>query len=429
MGFGSIARLFRREKLPARLRYEQAREILESHSQSMKRELAARSDAPPETLYFMAEDKDPEIRALVAANMATPIQADELLQGDENDEVRLELARKIARIVPTLNAEESLALRERCIALLERLARDELPRVRAIVAEEAAHCTTIPKRLIARLAQDAELAVCGPVLQYSMLLSTEDLVEIIATTRIEGAIAAVARRADLNEAVSDAIVASLDISAIAQLLANTEARISEETLEKVVSQAVAIEEWHQGLVIRPELSVRAIKRIATFASRALIEELSRKHNLDEETQMFLKTRVRERIESEDNGEKARRDMIEAVTQAHAGNALGDDVVIHAASLRQKKAVVLALSLLSRVGEGVVERVMDVKSARGIAALCWKSGLSMRTALAIQTFIAGVPREDLVLPRHGTDYPMDAEEMRWYLQYFGAADTPDETQLF
>jgi len=423
MGFGSIARLFRRGKLPEALRYEQAREILASHSQSMKRELAARSDAPPETLYFMAEDKDPEIRALVAANKSTPIQADELLQGDENDDVRIELARKISRIVPDLNTEESRALQERCIALLERLARDELPRVRAIVAEEVAHCTTIPKRLIARLANDAELAVCGPVLQYSLLLSTEDLVELIATTRIEGAIAAIARRSNLNEAVSDAIVASLDVSAVAQLLANTEARISEETLEKVVAQAVAIEEWHEGLVIRPELSVRAIKRIATFASRALIDELAAKHKLDEETQLFLKAQVRERIEKKDDDENACRHAIETVNQAHGKNRLGDDVVIHAASLRQRKAVVLALSLLSGVGERVVERVLDVKSARGIAALCWKSGLSMRTALAIQTFIAGIAREDLVLPRHGIDYPMDAEEMRWYLQYFGAVDTP------
>lgn len=424
MRLGSLAKLFGREKLPERLRYEQAREILESHSRSMKRELAARTDAPPETLYFMAGDDDPNIRSLVAANPSTPIQADELLQGDESDEVRAELARKIGRLVPGLDVQESRALRERCIALLERLARDELPRVRAIVAEEIARCETIPKRLVSRLAHDAELAVCGPVLQYSMLLSNEDLVEIIATTRIEGAIAAIARRSTVSEEVSDAIVASLDVPAVAQLLANTEANISDETLEKIISQAAAIEEWHEPLVIRPELSMRAVKRIATFVSRALIDDLAARHKLDGETQITLKAQVKHRIDNADDNEKSKRETIEAVKAAYERQTLNDEMVINAASMRNKSAVVLALSLLSGVSARVIERVMDVKSARGIAALCWKSGLAMRTALAIQTFTIGIPREDLVLPRHGTDYPMEVEEMRWYLQYFGAVDVPE-----
>jgi uncharacterized protein (DUF2336 family) len=422
MRLGSLAKLFGRGRLPERLRYEEAREILESHSASMKRELASREDAPPETLYYMAGDEDPEVRTLVASNRSTPVQANELLQGDECDEVRAELARKIARILPDMEEEEQRALRERCIALLERLARDELPRVRAIVAEEVAHCTTIPKRLIARLAQDSELAVCGPVLQYSPLLSGENLIEIIATTRIEGAIAAIARRKNLDEDVSDAVVASLDVSAVAQLLANPEAKLREETLEKIISQAAGIEDWHGPLVIRPELSARAIKRIATFVSRALIDELARTHQLNEETQIFLKARAKERIEKEDNSEKTQQDAIVIIQEAHARRALTDEVVTSAASLHQTRAVTLALSLLSGVDENVIQHVIGTKSGRGITALCWKAGLSMRTALAIQTFVAIVPREELMLPRQGIDYPLDVEEMRWYLHYFGAIES-------
>jgi hypothetical protein len=43
---------------------------------------------------------------------------------------------------------------------------------------------------------------------------------------------------------------------------------------------------------------------------------------------------------------------------------------------------------------------------------------MRTALAIQTYVVRVPKANLVLPREGIAYPMDEDEMRWHLQYFG-----------
>ena len=95
MASGFLARWFGRKRLPSELRYEDARRVLESHQQKAKRELAAREDAPPEALYYLACDDDPEVRGLVAANRSAPIQANELLQDDTSAEVRGELARKI----------------------------------------------------------------------------------------------------------------------------------------------------------------------------------------------------------------------------------------------------------------------------------------------------------------------------------------------
>ena len=90
----------------------------------------------------------------------------------------------------------------------------------------------------------------------------------------------------------------------------------------------------------------------------------------------------------------------------------------AATTGQRAMVVLALSLLSGVPRTRIEQVIEAESGRGIAALCWNAGLAMRTALAIQTYIAHVPKDNLVLPRAGIDYPMEPSEMRWHLQYFG-----------
>lgn len=420
MRLDRLIKFFSRRKLPSELRYEDARHALESQSLAIKRELAARADAPPETLYYLAGDEDASVRSLVAANRSTPIQADEILQRDGEGEVRAELARKIARIVPDMAENERREMRDRVLHLLEKLARDELVRVRQIVAEEIKSCPHIPRRLAVQLARDAEIAVCGPVLEYSPLLSEEDLLEIVATTRVQGALQAVARRRDLGGELPDAILATLDIPAVAQLIANPSARIREETLDLIIREAASIEAWHLPLVMRPALSLRAIRRIAVFVSRALIEELGRRHRLDQETETYLKSRAKARIEAQ--SEAPTPDAVVAgIRNAHAAGTLADDLVTKAASLQHKKAVVVALSLLSGVPEEIVARVIDVKSGKGIAALCWKAKLAMRTALAIEIFVANVPIDARVLPRGGVDYPMEEEEIRWHLHYFGIAD--------
>lgn len=423
MASGFFARLLGRKRLPEELRYEDARRVLESHQLAVKRELASREDAPQEALYYLACDDDPGVRGLVAANKSAPIQADELLRSDNDGEVRGELARKISRLMPDVPVRERSAVQERIVGLLEKLAADELPRVRAIVAEEIAGCPTIPVPLARQLAKDVESAVCSPILEYSPLLSDEDLIEIIAASQAEGAAAAIARRACINTQVSDAIVSSRDEDAIGELLANDGARIREDTMERIIARAPTVKAWHKPLVMRPELSMRAMRRIATFVSRSLIEQLRHTHELDKETSDWLKAKVQSKIERGE--EEPVQTPREDIRDAYAEGRLGDEIVMEAATTSQRASVVLALSLLAGVRTQSVDEIFTAQSGRGIAALCWKAGLSMRTALAVQTYIAHVPQPNLVLPREGIAYPMTEDEMHWHLQYFGI-DTGEAT---
>ena len=413
---GLLASLFRRRRLPSKMRYQDARQALESRNREVKRELAAREDAPPETLYYLACDDDRSVRKCVAANPATPIHADELLQTDMDDDVRAELARKLGRLLPDMDDAERLHLRERVLRLIERLAADEIPRVRALLAEEIKACPLIPKRLALQLARDTEIAVSAPVLQYSPLLSDEDLVELIATARVEGAIEAMAKRGHVSPAVSDAVVATLDIAAIGQLLANNNAHIREETLQQVISQASDIESWHKPLTMRPGLSLRAVKRISSFVSRSLLEVLANRHGLDDETRDMLKARVHQRLDAPSK-ETAPIGPLDAIRAAHEEGRLGDDEVMEAATLQQRDGVAFALSCLAEAPLERVEAVLGSKSGRAVTALCWRAGLSMRTALEVERHIALVEKGHLLLPRAGTDFPLDEEEMRWHLDYF------------
>src|SRR5690606_31417299 len=136
--------------------YEQQRRLIQHADPRVREDLASKPGTRPEVLYYLAGDKAAQVRRAIAGNPKTPAQADRLLATDTDDEVRCALARKIARLVPNLPPDEQVRYRELTIETLELLAQDQLPRVRAILAKELKHATSVPHRLIKRLAHDVE---------------------------------------------------------------------------------------------------------------------------------------------------------------------------------------------------------------------------------------------------------------------------------
>src|SRR5215471_3564802 len=418
-----LKRLFGGSELPATLSYEQARAVLESHQRSLEHELAARPDAEPEMLYYLAENGDAEARRAVAANPATPAAADRLLVEDIDPEVRTELARKIGRLLPDLLNSERDRVCELTIETLRKLAADQLPRVRAILAEEIKSLDCVPVDVVARLARDNDETVCVPILEYSPLLSDNDLLEIIATARAQNALAAVARRRGLSESVSDAIVASLDIPSVAALLANPNARVREDTLEKIIDHAESIESWHGPLVMRTDLSLRAIRRIAGFVGASLLDRLCERHGLDEDTHAHLKRCLRQRLERDDEGSRSEEDKVHAeVLRAHERGELTENYVEEVVEASRRDVTLECLAIRVGIPRSTVEKIFSSRSAKAITALVWKAGLPMRIAFKIQSLIVKLHADELLPARAGVSFPLTDEEMAWHLSYFGVTGT-------
>jgi len=390
--------------------------ILESRDPEAARVLAARPDSAPEVLYFLAEEGDLAIRRAVAANPSTPTHANRLLADDGDDEVRAELARKIGRLLPGLPTEARDKLRAMTIDTLEVLARDQLPRVRQILAEEIKSLDCVPKKVIQHLARDVE-TVAAPILEYSPLLSDADLIDLITSAQARYVLVAIAKRKDLRSNVADAIVAVQDIPSVAALLENATADIRQRTLEKVVDHAERIREWHQPLVQRPDLSQRAIRRIAEFVSAALLERLALRNGLDEKTRQHLKARMRSRLEENPALMGGERGIAEEVAGLERDGKLDDAFIARAAEAGRRELVVAALAHLAHVSQDVVTRIFQSGSAKPVVALVWRAGLGMRAAFRIQSAILKLPARELLPARDGVRFPMSEEEMRWHLDYF------------
>lgn len=401
------------------LPYEVQRDRLESGQTRDRRSLAAREDTRPEILFYLADDEDVDVRRAVASNVSTPHQADRRLTQDPSEDVRCDLARKVSRLLPDLPPEEQSRMRDRVIELIDILARDQLPAVRRVLAEELKTSHNVPKRVVQQLAADLDLIVAAPILEYSPLLNDDDLLEIIATCRVEGALAAISRRRDLPEKISDAIVATLDIPAVAALLANPSAALRDDVLDRVIDAAASVDAWHQPLVLRAELSMRAIRRIAGFVASSLVDQLMSRNDIDEETAATLARRVRERVASgaHENPQQEFENLIAQIQDQYRKGGLEESEIEAAVDGGRRDYVVAALSVCAGLRPVAVRQILGSRLPKPVVALIWRAGLSMRLAVKIQRQFALIPQSAILHARGGTNYPLSPDEMAWHLEFF------------
>lgn len=395
--------------------YGDARRLAGDIDPNVRRKLAQRDDVQPEVLYFLADDEAPEVRREIAENVTTPRQADQILVEDTDDEVRLRLARKISRLAPDLTGYQQDMLQLATLEVLEKLAKDQLPRVRQIIAEEVRHLDNMPHSLIRNLAEDVELVVAAPVLEYSPLLSDVDLVEIIRSHPVQGALGAIAQREGVTETVTDAIAEADDEAALARLLANDSAQIREETLDEIVDGAASRPPLHEPLVNRRDLSQRAVRRITQFVTASLLTVLEKRYQVDPDTTLRIAKAVDQRMTSDGLNEDGLPEHKAA--DLYKDGKLDDAAVTRAVMKGDINFLVEAFVLKTGVDKDAVKSVLTSDSPKTITALCWKAGLGMRVAYDVQLKIARIPAPDTVRPRNGVDYPLSGEEMRQTLRFF------------
>jgi len=394
--------------------YQEQIATLKSTNQGTRLALARDADARPEVLYYLAEDNDKDVRSAVASNPATPGQADLKLSEDMDPYVRTELARKIGRLLPGIGDAKQERLRDLTEKALDHLSADRLVDVRA--ADAIRDSETVPKAIVMKLAQDVEEIVAAPILEYSPLLNDADLVEIIAAGVTIGALPAIARRRGIGPDVTDAVVATTDLPAVAALLHNKSAKVRSETLDELAEDAADTDMLHEPLVMRPELSQRAIRRISTFVARSLLDRLAERGDLDNRTRQALAEAVGEKLsEDKDADQKLDSDFAEHL---HGRGKLDDEVIQKAMEKNRRSFVIRALALKAGRKEEAVERIIGMRNGKATTALVHQAGLSMRTALLVQQRIARVPPHELLAARNGVDYPMSAEELEMQIAHIG-----------
>ena len=408
------------------LSYEESKRLARDGDPEVRLRLAGREDVRPEVLYFMAEDDSAEVRGHIAANLSTPRQADLILARDRDEAVREQLARKIEVLLPELDADEQAQAYKYLVEVIEILAQDQVIRVRQIVAETLKEVASAPSHVIQRLARDAAEVVACPVLEFSPLLSDQDLLEIIESGSNSGRLSAISRRRGVGEQITDAIVATEDEGAISALLDNGSAQIREEALDGLVAAAIEVSAWQEPLVLRPWLPASAARKLAGFVASSLLDLLKARDDLDRETARLVAREVERRIE--DAAEETAKKGIESAAadgetaekraqcMFEAGK-LDHQVLTRALNGGDRDLVRHGLALRADLPLSLIDHILAAHSAKGVTALAWKAGCAMRFASQLQLRLGGIAPNQVLNPRGGTDYPLSDEEMDWQLDFF------------
>ena len=414
----------------AHLDYETVRPLLDHDDVQLRVQLAEHPKVAPEVLVFLSADPHQAVRCAVAGNPNTPAQADMALAGDAAEEVRVKLANRMGRVLPNLDKDQKQVLADATRQVLSLLARDQLDRVRSIIADAVKDLSFIPHDVVMDLAQDEVLNVCLPVLEGSPVLTDDDLVAIIRATPLTAQMVAISRRHRVSETVSAAIVKEQDEQAIASLLSNEKAQIREDTLDVILEMAPKRRGLHRPLAARPGLPPKALARIASFVAEIHLQELTARADLPAKPAAILKRLVVNRLTGDYTTTPIKDSRVDsAFSQTELDHAerqvdllrIDGKVVPDGLTdvLRQGRysAAILMLAEFTELKVDKVKAILQASYPKAIVALCWKAGLSPKCAVLVQQTIGRIPPTAIITPSLSDGYRLTDDEMDWYLSMF------------
>lgn len=273
-------------------------------------------------------------------------------------------------------------------ALLSRLSEQMETAVRAELSARFADAPHAPRNLITRLAHDAA-EVAAPVLRGSPVLTDDDLVDIVRQHG-QDHIRAVSGRANVSEAVSEAIVAHGDDQTLGALLRNRGARLSRATSEAAVERAKANPELHAATVEGACLPVDLVNEMYFLVEARLRQQiLEQNARLDPALLEAALAAGRTQV-AVDQGDLPAdyADSLAHVAQLRAQGPLTPTALARLMRTRGATAFLIALSELADVDFHTVKSVADRHELDALAVICKAADLDRAIFLTYAVVILG-----------------------------------------
>ncbi len=303
---------------------------------------------------------------------ATTLNKDDVarLLSDPSGEARAETAAKIARNFSAGDLTES----ERAVVedIFRIMVKDAEVRVREALAQNLKENPSMPHDVAVNLAQDVD-SVSLPVLQFSEVLSDEDLVEIVRSQSAAKQVA-IAKRPKVSETVSSVLVETDNEDVVTHLVSNVGAEISEKSLQHVVESLGEAEGVQAAMVTRPNLPVTVTERLLTKVSENMKEELAKHQKLpaDLATDLILQSRERATISLSDGSSE---DVLEKlIRQLHENGRLTPSIVLRALCMGDLNFFEAAMARLAGVPLINMRRLIHDAGPLGLKSAFDKAGL-------------------------------------------------------
>lgn len=158
------------------------------------------------------------------------------------------------------------------------LLRDAEKSMRKTLADSLCYSLNVPHDIIFKLAND-ENDIAERVLQYSMVLTDDDLLSIIDSTKEVLNLCAIARRRNVSENVSDRLLNTRQEKVLIELFNNNSTKLSEDALGKVWDVVSQNDNFLEALVNHGDLPTVIAEKMFSLVSYELQLHLAREYNL------------------------------------------------------------------------------------------------------------------------------------------------------
>ncbi len=207
------------------------------------------------------------------------------------------------------------------------LLKDTQVKIRQLIAEQLKSNMQVPHDIVLGLASDVS-DVAMPVLEYSNVLTEDDLIAIVNATREHPKLKAIARRDSISKELSHALIEKRDAELARMVISNSGAVIAETSMEVVLEEFARDNSVLQELVMRGGLPYTFAEKLFTAVSSSLKKELSGKYGLRQKVVAEAVTGARETAVLQFISPwMSQHEISQLVDQMHRNKRLTDSVIL------------------------------------------------------------------------------------------------------
>lgn len=306
------------------------------------------------------------------------------LMHDDSPESRIDVMQKISRqYIGKSYTEAEMLYAEQIFRLL---LRDSEVKVRRALAENLRDVSDIPRDIILELTQDRQ-EVAIPVISSSTVLSDADLIRIIENSREVEKIEAVARRDEVSERVSSALIDTHYPSVVQALLENEQARIAAPDYETILKDHSHNSKVMESMALRSQLPLPIVEKLISHVSDALVSSLQEKYQVDLSE---AKRKTREAMTLQILPHSSSDEEIEAMVQQMISfNRLSPSVILSSLCQGHLRFFEIALARLANIPKANARRLIRDKGLLGFEALYEKTHMPESTYDAVRLLLTVV----------------------------------------
>ena len=272
---------------------------------------------------------------------------------------------------------------------IEREAIVELSRTVAPIAKA-------PPALTRKLSRHDDIAISGPVLRQSPLLSDGDLIEI-AQTKSQQHLEAIAGRRQVSEKVTDVLIDRGNADVLTTVAGNFGARFSQKGYGSLLAKAEDQADIAMAVVMRSDLSPELFRKLVGRAATTVQQKLLTLANpvVKERLQNVLQEISLQLLRDAD-AKGAKLDVRAAEIKSVDKSKLRAELLGYASASRLTESAT-ALGTISGLPPDTVRRLIAQRETEALLIVCRASELGWTTVKALLLMSANIGGGDYVNP--------------------------------